>query len=314
MRFICVDCNATFSRKFDLQNHLNHAHGGNKIEKCLLCGQIFNTKDAMDQHYRKYHKSKRQFIVKESAFNRKFITHRYTFLESNEDFEQSQNNLRKLIERKIISETADKFLTKISLIFFVEMVMIDHQGEKISRATIPFRSPSFFANSQMTSSNESNIRKSFMHQRNSFEQFMRNGSNWQYQRALAFDVEIAALKPIRVGSGVDKSKTSELDNKKNPDLKNNRWLYNPRNNDQKCFLYCIAYFLLFGLVVNKSLTLTEKKCLKQFTYNFNVKKINFPISLDDIRKFLKQNSNLDLKLNVLYRNQKKNISTGKRHG
>jgi len=30
---------------------------------------------------------------------------------------------------------------------------------------------------------------------------MKNGSNWQYQRALAFDVEIASLKPIRAGSG-----------------------------------------------------------------------------------------------------------------
>jgi hypothetical protein len=310
MRFICLDCRGSFKRRFDLQNHINHTHGEKNLEKCLLCGQIFISKLELEEHFRKYHKPKRAFIVKESAFNRKFITHRYTFIESNEDFEQAQNNIKKLIEKKIVEETAEKFLAKISLIFFVEMIMIDHQGEKISRATVPFRSPSFFANAQMVSSISQNIQKSFFHQRNSFEQFMKNGSNWQYQRALAFDVEVAALKPIRAGSGDYASQcyndeTSNYNEKKYEiaSLKNKRWLYNPNNKDQKCFLYCIAYFLLFGLVVNKGTTLIERKEMKKLTHSFNLKKISFPTSLEDVKKFLKQNRDLDLKLNVLYQNK-----------
>jgi len=271
MRFICLDCKSTFSRKFDLQNHLNHAHGGQKIEKCLLCGQIFNTKDAMDQHYRKYHRSKRQFIVKESAFNRKFITHRYTFLESKEDFEQSQNNLKKLIEKKIMEETVNKFLTKISLIFSLKWSWLIIK-EKKSRERLSHSDLQVFCQLSNVIINWEQYQKKF----HASKEFFRAIHEKRKQLAVSESISIwcrnSSIEADSSRFWQSKFKKSELDNEKNKRIKNNRWLYNPRNNDEKCFLYCIAYFLLFGLVVNKSLTLTDKKEMKQFTYNFNVKK------------------------------------------
>jgi hypothetical protein len=64
---------------------------------------------------------------------------------------------------------------------------------------------------------------------------MQSGSGWQFDRALVFHIEVAALRPIVSGSDSKIINTSKFYNRK--------FLFNPRNRDKKCFLYCIAYFL-----------------------------------------------------------------------
>jgi len=91
------NCGKTFNRKDNLKRHQISAHLNNEnaVEKCLLCGQIFNNCDEIQEHYLSYHKPSKRFIVKESAFSKKFTTFRYTFDEKENDFIGAQTKLQK---------------------------------------------------------------------------------------------------------------------------------------------------------------------------------------------------------------------------
>ena len=298
--FVCqeANCGRRFRRKFDLRKHIHHLHGNQIVEKCFLCGQLFAERLALQEHYRKYHKPSRHFAVKDSAFNRNVVTFRYTFLENENNFEKAQLGIKNIIRRQIELDTAQKVMTKVSLIFIVDMIMIDHQGEKISKASIPFRAPTFMVSSMRPHVIDSHIQNSFRHQRSSLDQFMNNGSQWQFDRALAFDVEIARLKPMRIG----KAQPINISG-----LKNKRFLYNPPNKNNKCFLYCIAYFMLFGLLLLRAPTAREELFIKKETRKYNLAKMSFPTSIEDVKRFLKNNPHLDLRINILYRGTEETI-------
>lgn len=292
--FFCQEpnCGRRFVRKYDLRRHIHHLHGEAIMEKCFLCGQLAENREILENHYRKYHKPSRHFVVKDSAFNRNVVTFRYNFLENEQDFVKAQFGIKHLLRRQIQLETAQKMMTKISLIFVVEMSMIDIKGDKISTCAIPFRAPTFMVSSIRPHVIDSHIMTSFAHQQMALDQFLHNGSQWQFERALVFDLEIAKLKPLRIGS----SKHVNISN-----LKNKGFLYNPPNKNNRCFLYCIAYFLLFGLLRLKAPTRIEELMIKKKAKKFNVQKMSFPTTIQDITIFLKNNPLLDLKFNILYR-------------
>lgn len=261
------------------------------MERCQLCGNLFNTCDELQQHYQRSHKPSQHFTIKESAFKRKFVTYRYTFGPNETDFLSVQKRLRRLVLQQIMNEAARKIMTKIGLIFIAEMYMTDNSGQTVTKAVIPFRASTFYANANNPQGAGSNIRKSFRQQQQHIDDFIRSGSNWRFSRAMAFDIEIAAIKPVRGG----------CNNLTSPKLKGSRYLYSPSSKNNKCFLYCLAYFLLFGLAVNKTLTVRDNWKINRKVRSFNVKGISFPISTIDIKKFLRKNENLDLKVNILYR-------------
>ena len=298
MVFICkVDgCERNFRRRFDLRQHISQRHVGNEtVEKCFLCGQVFYHCDELQEHHAKHHKPSRRFVVKESAYRKNFQTYRYHFLPDEMNFDEAQNGLRKKLVGLITTEAAKRIICKISLIFIAEMIMVDHQGDRISRCSIPFRAPNFMVNAGLTKSVVNFVRQSFNHQRIAFDEFMNSGSNWQFERALAFDIEISTVKPLR-GGRLDIS-----------NFKNFRSLYSPSNKDNKCFLYCIAYFLLFGITVNRLPTSMEELQIKKKTREFDIRGISFPSSVVDVKKFLDKNPSLNLKINILYKGHDENI-------
>jgi len=293
--FICnIDnCNKQFTRKYSLRIHQDqkHSNHGNLLEKCFLCHQLFQSCDELQDHYSVAHRPIRRFVVKESAFQRKFITYRYNFLPNEKDFIGSQKGIRNLVLRQIMNEAAKKIMTRVSLIFIAEMVMTDYSGQNITRASIPFRSPSFYANGSNLNETKRMIQKSFAHQSRSLDEFMRSGSNWTFSRSLAFDIEVSAVNPIRGGCQDIPVKN----------MQSKAFLYSPSNRDNKCFLYCLAYFLLYGTIMNKASILTENFKIEQRVKQFNKKGVKFPISVDGIKRFLAKNDDLDLSVNVLYR-------------
>ena len=293
------NCGKNFKRKDNLKRHqvAVHLNKNQLVEKCSLCGQLFNNCNEIQAHYLSMHRPSKRFVVKESAFSKKFTTYRYTFEPKETEFLGAQTKLRKKVRHLIMNEAAQKIMTKISLIFWAEMVMEDMSGEKVTQAAIPFRASSFFANGSNKKQTDYSIRKCFRQQQHHIDEFMRSGSNWRFSRALAFDVEVAGVNPIRGGCW----------NALNNSFKNNRNIYNPTNKDGKCFLYCIAYFLLFGLLINKKLTLEDQCKIKKMTKRFNTTKITFPIALNDIKRFININPQLNLKVNVLYRDLNDNV-------
>lgn len=292
--FTCTheNCGRQFSRKADLRRHINSSHvNDNSTQKCFLCGQLFQTSDELDQHYQLAHRPTRKFVERESAFRRKFLTLRYNYLDNEVDLHQAQNSLRNTIYRTILREAAQRIACKVSIIFIAEMVMNDHDGERISKGIFPFRSPTFQVNPAWQLQLDTNIRRGFQHQRNSMDEFMRSGSGWTFHRAIAFDIEFANVNPIKAGCDTPFSINAFAQ-------RNN--LFNPKRTKNKCFLFCIAYFLLFGIATNKNITTAEEIKIIKETRKFDVKGITFPISINDIKKFLNKNGQLDLKINILF--------------
>jgi hypothetical protein len=291
----CPDknCPLFFEKRFNLNRHYEKFHlNSNIVEKCFLCGQIFENCQKLQEHYLSQH-TVHKFKPVESAFKKAIITYRYTFRENEFNFAQAQHNIRKNIFRTILCEAGQKTVCKVSLVFVGLMQMTDNAGEKVTTAAIPFRAPAFLANASVKKNISRNIIRSFNHQARSLEDFINSGSNWQFDRALVFHIEVAELRPIVGGNGIIE------DNKVNiSELNNRKFLYNPCNKDQKCFLYCVAKFL--NETDKKSKKSVETQ-LRRHIKKFNISNISFPISIQGIKKFVKQNQNLDLKINILNR-------------
>lgn len=292
-----INCDKTFSRQFNLNRHFERYHLNNDlVEKCLLCGQIFNSCKDLQTHYKTYHRPSKKFYEKESAFRKSVISYRYTFEENELDFNIAQLKILPDIKETILSETSKKTIVKCSLIYICEMTLLDHSGELITATLIPFRAPAFIANASSKNQILRNVKHSFKNQENAMEEFSNAGSNWTFNRSVAFDIEISALKPVLLGHESDSEVEKTNPNFNKPlnlrDIKNNKFLFNPNNKDQKCFLYCLFNF------VKK-----DFNDYKHFENSLNLTNIRFPISILHIKKFMKQNKQLDFQINILYRHK-----------
>lgn len=295
-----IDCTSTFTRQYNLNRHYERFHmNSDTAEKCLLCGEVFATCEELQKHYKSVHKPTKKFVLKESAFRKSVATYRYTFASDAIDFLQSQQKIFSTIVRMLHHEAATKTLIKVSMIYICEMSMLDHIGEKLSTTLIPFRAPSFLVSGYSKQGIKQNVKKSFMLQERDMEQFCNCGSNWTFDKAVAYDLEVSAMRPILVGN--DFYKNDDMLNLKN--VCNNRFLFNPKNRDDKCFLYCV----LEHLKRTSKNPIFSSLTIKQFEKKLNLANISFPISLQHVKKFCKQNTNLKLKINILLRNTKNHI-------
>lgn len=294
-RFVCSfdGCNKSFTRKFSLRQHQRRVHETEvPVERCHFCGQIFANCNELQEHYITAHPPSRRFIIRESAFRRKFTTYRYNFLPNQTDFPLAQKSIKNLIIRQIMTEAAKKIMTRVALIFIAEMIADDYSGERVQNAIISFRAPTFFANGSNPTELEKLVRQSFSNQLKHLDEFMRSGSNWRFNRAIAFDIEISAVNPIRGGCQTIQMKKWQ----------NSKHVYNPQSKNNRCFLYCIAYFLLFGLTFNKNqLTLEMEAEIHKKSRTLNTKGLVFPLAVTDIKKFLSRNADLNISINVLCR-------------
>jgi hypothetical protein len=266
---------------------------------------MFQDCEDLQKHYRRFHRPSRKFYVKETAFNRNFITYRYNFNQDEKNFENAQLRIKNLIQERLLSESVEKTVCKASLIFIVEMSMTDHAGEKMTTISIPFRASAFLSSPHSQRTLNKNILRSFSIQSQAMEEFIKSGSGWVFQRPLAFDIEIAAVKPITGGS--EKVSTEIFPKLNLIKFRQKQFLYSPCNKDEKCFLYCIAHFLYADKILKTNVKEKDEKKYKKYIKKFDTKNISFPISINGIKRFLKQNKNLDIKINILYRNTKDRI-------
>lgn len=361
-----VTCKAMFTKFYNMNRHYERFHLNNDmVEKCLLCGMIFSSCEELQKHYKRIHKPTKKFLLKESAFRKSVSSYRYTFASDDVDFKSAQYKALPAILNLLQLEASQKILIKVSLIFICEMSMLDHVGGKMQTTLIPFRAPSFIANGHSKSSIKKNVLRSFMLQERDMEEFCNCGSNWVFDKAVAFDVEIAAMRPILVGNNPDMSQTSDETSvedseisdlsteedtfnfydpprKRSPDpfdepeefqlhlekekkkkkkiaefydseravklefnvksFKNAKFLFNPQNKDEKCFLYCLHEHM-------KTVNPQKFSCtsFKMFEKSLNLTGIIFPISIQQVKTFLKRNQQLGIRVNILFRNTNKHL-------
>lgn len=358
LRCPAVTCNAKFTKLFNMNRHYERFHLNNDmVEKCLLCGMIFSSCKELQKHYQRIHKPTKKFLLKESAFRKSVSSYRYTYSSNELDFKGAQYKALPAILNLLQLEASKKTLIKVSLIFICEMSMLDHIGGKMQTTLIPFRAPSFIANGHSRGNIKKNVIRSFMLQERDLEEFCNCGSNWVFDRAVTFDVEIAAMRPILVGNNSDESENLEQSNeeeeedtfnfydqksKKVPcplteqeeyqehldkekkkkrkiaefydservvklefnvkDFKNAKFLFNPQNKDDKCFLYCLHEHMK---------TVNPQKyssiSFKMFEKKLNLSGISFPITIHQVKTFLKRNKQLGIRVNILFRNTNKHL-------
>jgi hypothetical protein len=298
-------CNASFTRIFNLNRHKARKHSGSDIsENCLLCGKAFQDVTKLQEHLIGDHGPSDKFYAKESAFNQSVQVFRYNYDTEQLNFNNAQSAIKDEINETLRFEVAKSHHIKASLIFICKMSMLDFSGQKIQSVLIPFRSNGFVISSSKTRNMiNSLIKKAFREQENALEEYCNSGSNWIFDRAVAFDIEIATLKPIVVGNQSEDGETDDDDDDvcepstlNLEDFKNKQFLFNPQNNDNKCFLRCLFYLLKFRNSPKK-----ELRSFKKWEKTLNLKGIKFPITISHVRKFVKQNQCLNVKLNILFR-------------
>ena len=213
MSFTCpeANCGRKFTRRNNLNRHYQNFHlNNNVVEKCIICGQIFQDCNDLQRHYRHSHRPSRYFVLKQSAFRKNLVRYVYTFNDNEVNFAASQLSIEKLLHNLLVVEAAKRTICKVNLVLIAEMIMLDGVGDEMMRTGCVFRAPNFLANAAMPGNITKNIRSSFLHQQKSLEEYQKNSSNWQFSRSLAFDVEIAALSPIVVGSNESNNRKRKL--------------------------------------------------------------------------------------------------------
>lgn len=299
MNFQCPLCPSKFTRQRNLRKHytVKHSSTSNTEVTCFLCGQMFENSEALDKHNERYHNPSKYFEIRESAFQRAAVCYRFVYDLKNmlTPAEAHSNFIKNEIKKIIYHETSQKDVVKFSLVLIAEMVMHDSENKISSRASIPFRSKTYTASAIDKNNIQKNIETAMSEQSNRIDEFINNGSNWVFKSAIAMDVELGGVNPLYVGQDIEFLKF----NVKN--LPNQKYLVNVPSKDNKCFLYCIAEALYSSNIKNKS----SHEGYVKYIEEFNIKDIHFPISIKQIKKFVKQNKQLDIRINIMLLSGKK---------
>ena len=299
MSFSCPSCKSKFTRKNNLKRHFARKHSGSKnLINCFLCGLIFDEFNDLEFHHDNYHKPSEYFEIKESAFKKSVICYRYLYNKTEFiTLSESQNSfIKNEIKKVIYHEAAKQNIIKYSIILIADMNMFDNNHQLISKATIPFRSKTYTSAPLEKNRIRKSIEHALLEHAEKVESFIQNGSNWVFNRPIAIDLEICGLNSLLMGSNKFCSSDLKL-------LPNNKHLVNvPSKNDQ-CLLYCIAEALYGKSIDDKNKK--SHKTYKKYIKNFNVEGIKFPTSIKDVKKFVKQNNHLNIKINILFSVDKK---------
>ena len=111
----------------------------------------------------------------------------------------------------------------------------------------------------------------------SIEAYQAGGSGWYFKEVVKLEIHTVEFNPTKGSSYINL-----------PDwIKNKKAIVNIKNNNDKCFFWCILRYL------HPKETHEEKiKDLEKYEFSLNTKGITFPMKLKDISKFEKLNPEL----------------------
>lgn len=193
--FQCQFCPKKFTRQFNLNRHINFSHSNTlTVEKCYICGSLFSTCTELQNHIQNQHHHSSKFVILKSAFQRNIVSYRYSYDKDVIDLITAQNIVKNKILKTITYECSLKTICKTSLILTCQMVMLDNVGDRVSTAYIPFRAKSFLCNANLPRNIQKQIDRSFLEQRRRLDDFVNTGSNWIFDRAVTFDIEVSPMR------------------------------------------------------------------------------------------------------------------------
>ena len=119
----------------------------------------------------------------------------------------------------------------------------------------------------------------------SFEKYMNESSQWNFQSGLKLILNINNVKLLKGSSYISLPKK----------LRNKHAIINPENEDQKCFLWCVAIHELLKENPNLKNPQRITKTLKRKANSFNPNGMEFPCKFSDINNF-ENNNNIPINL------------------
>ena len=112
----------------------------------------------------------------------------------------------------------------------------------------------------------------------SFENYMNNSSQWKFHKSSKIFLNINNIKKLKASSYIPLSSF----------LAPKKAIVNPRNNDQKCFLYCIGINELLKTTPDLRNAGRITEILRKKVESFNIKGMEFPCGFGDVDKFKKK--------------------------
>ena len=110
--------------------------------------------------------------------------------------------------------------------------------------------------------------------------YSSNGSNWRVSSILKMDINVINYNPLSASSWIELS---------NP-LKEKKAIINMQNNDNECFKWCVTRALNMKKKNNERID----KDLIEKSKEFHWEGVEFPVKLDQIKKFEKNNANISV--------------------
>jgi hypothetical protein len=121
------------------------------------------------------------------------------------------------------------------------------------------------------------------------DEWDNNEAYWQLRRILFIDFKLREYKPLRGSSYIPTPMNICL----------TKSIINIQNEDEKCFKYCILYGLFKNEINDHPERISHYKNLeKNYPNRLNFDGIEYPVKVNQIEKFCKQNN--DISINVYY--------------
>lgn len=303
----CQYCSAVFTRGANLKAHIKRVHSYTKPKHiCIICKKAFISLRGFNYHKQIHKPIKSKFHVIEHGLHRNCEVYQRVFFSTkttSEAYTAVSDELKQLLKYQLLQKKTFKCQT----VLIMEFVKVDEANQVIEdRCEFYARSSSFFI------SNLRNVRQ-FMRQSRletelRIDDFISHGSGWKLNEVSAINIELGQCRALTGGCHYVNNrkivikKVKELNtllpndayfNTSGPDIGQYK-KRQKKENDNKCFLYCIAHYFL----TQEGQKVTQKKLNTFIKRKLNVK-VQYPMKLSSIAKFEKDNAHLNFKVNVL---------------
>jgi hypothetical protein len=277
----CPACPAAFTRSGDRNRHYQKMHlNASLVHQCTLCGGIFASSYYLKQHHRTHQLTNSEFVILSKAFNKKCIIYRKTYSDKMNTLEEAFNQDVAEMTKVLEYEIAMKNSLKASIIFHAEFLKpLDATGaENSDTYVICLRTTTHhLCNKQEVDIFLQDARRNAQLR---IDDFVEQGSGWVLNEILATDIEIGGCSPLNGSCNlISIDKLAQL--KRIPAI----------DKSEQCFFQAIAFHYTKTM---------NKKRLDRFIQKHIDITIPTPVKVSDLKKFERDNPNLNLKINVIY--------------
>jgi uncharacterized C2H2 Zn-finger protein len=271
----CFQCGAKFSRKGDVKRHYQRVHlNENIVHQCALCGGVFSNSKDFSRHKLLHEPTNSEFTVLSSAFRKKCVIYRKTYAEKMETLDQAFYGDKEKMAEILGYEVTLKKSSKACIIFHAEFI------KPLEQTTCVL----WLRTATTHLCNLEEIEMFMLEARNNaqrrIEDFTEMGSGWVLDQILSTDIEIGSCPPLNGACNL--LSISQLNALQK--IKRIR-------KTKDCFFEAVAFHF------RKTDNYYQ---LHKFIDNHINKTIPSPVKVSDIKRFEKDNSHLDIKINILY--------------